>query len=201
MTQTSQSQSLATSTTQITTAYSCECECLVNSKIPFSLFPKLETRLRRHLLGKHATASNSDSMELLQDDQVLAATIESMRISEESITDTQSKVDSSTTDTSAPTIKVFLYKYPISNGPSQDQDFKDSKTRSLLNETEAPPDSSDFYSIEIFPNSLSRGLWESLQFDSTVKSSILAYMTAIFRFSLHGPPGTGKTLHFCPISS
>lgn len=176
--------------------------------IPITLFPKLETRLRRHLQSKTSSSSSlsalqiMDQLDLVRDDEVLAATIESLQIVEDG--GSEDKPSESSFDK----IKVYLYKYP------QDEEPGPNTSRKL--NIDDPSDTSDsnsssssFYSLETFPNHSSQGLWESLQFDSSVKSSILAYLTAIFRFSilgltekneisfnrillLHGPPGTGK---------
>ena len=212
--------------------YYYSCECLVNSKIPTSLFTKLESRLRRHLqsqlpVGKfgndnQTTGNNSDQLKLLEGDEVLAATIESLRITEDqkdSLNSADQLTDSSTeysefsneaTKNPAKIFKVFLYKYPelVSTAVNL------TTTRTIdLNQSDHDPNSPDnpsnFYSIELFPCPSYQGLWESLEFDSNVKESCLAYLTAVFRFTmkgmteqneisfnrillLHGPPGTGK---------
>ncbi len=181
-----------------------------------TLFPKLETRLRRHLHSKASPLSSSsssllsnaqmaDQLELIRDDEVLAATIESLRIVEDGlIIEDDPNFNENGSESH---IKVFLYKYP------QDQEVVESNTttgsRNLnIDDTSLTSDTNSFYSLETFPNQSSQGLWESLQFDSSIKASILAYLTAIFRFSLlgltekneisfnrilllHGPPGTG----------
>ena len=195
------------------------CECLVNSKIPTTLFTKLETRLRRHLQSqnKTATCDAKDQLKLLEGDEVLAATIESLQITEEHNphnphnSQIQNNMDSST-DYSNDSInngvsnvfKVFLYKYP--EPPSTT-----TSTRAINLTTQDPDsnaDTSTFYSSELFPCPRYQGLWESLEFDSAVKDSCLAYLTAVFKFTLkgmaesndvtfnrilllHGPPGTG----------
>ena len=209
---------------------------MVNAKIPVSLFNKLEIRLRRFLQNHLPNLCNGINLE---GDEVLAATIESLQITEEPIAklsgfsdkidndngyndikDTSGDIDviieeasSSSLSLSSSSyhnykqkqsIKVFLYKYPEE---SQSSTSTLSNNRTL--ETNPSEDSSSpFYSLETFPNSSCRGLWDSLEFDSNIKSSVLAYLTAIFRFSLlgltqqneisfnrilllHGPPGTG----------
>ena len=202
------------------------CECLVNSKIPTTLFTKLETRLRRHLQSQNNSCASDakDQLKLLEGDEVLAATIESLQITEElnpynshnpHNSQIQNTMDSST-DYSNDSInngvsnvsnvfKVFLYKYPESPSTT-------TGTRTINLTTQDPdsnPDTSTFYSSELFPCPRYQGLWESLEFDSAVKDSCLAYLTAVFKFTLkgmaesnevtfnrilllHGPPGTGK---------
>lgn len=163
-------------------------------------------------------------MKLLEGDEVLAATIESLQITEElnpynshnpHNSQIQNTMDSST-DYSNDSInngvsnvsnvfKVFLYKYPESPSTT-------TGTRTINLTTQDPdsnPDTSTFYSSELFPCPRYQGLWESLEFDSAVKDSCLAYLTAVFKFTLkgmaesnevtfnrilllHGPPGTGK---------
>ena len=199
-------------------------ECLVNSRIPVSLFTKLESRLRKYLHAKPLTGATTTVD--LDGDEVLAATIESLSIVEEAemagdVTNDNNLTASSDLDVviedAAPlqgtdssenetkhthhqVIKVFLYKYP-----EEAEETTASSSRTL----NPQPESSEFYSLETFPNCTHVGLWESLQFDSSVKSLMLSYVTAIFKFSLcglggvkeisfnrilllHGPPGTGN---------
>lgn len=205
---TSQSQTSQSQLSQSQTSQSHQfisCECLVNSKIPLNLFPKLETRLRRHLQAKvQLLPQSSNSLELLRDDEVLAATIESLKIFEEENSDLGDQEGEGKSLKSSDKIKVFLYQYPPSNDKPEPE-RKLNISEDLLSEE----DGTNFYFLETFPNSAYQGLWESLQFDSSVKASILAYIGAIFRFSLlgltekdeisfnrilllHGPPGTGK---------
>lgn len=199
-------------------------ECLVNSKIPLSLFTKLESRLRRYLqtkLDPSVSASNSnnpnnttivsDQLDILAGDEVLAATIESLQITEDPQVDAGNQEDGVEHDNSNPdslepghkrNIKVFLYKYPETSS-----DDPTTNPRSI-DTAQHDPSADSFYTLETFPTAAYQGLWESLEFDSAVKSSILAYITAIFKFSLlglterneisfnrilllHGPPGTG----------
>lgn len=182
-------QSLTTSSHQLQGIFFCEC--LVNEKIPISLFNKLEIRLKQHLQGKLTPESHHQTpLNLLKDDEILAATIESLSIEHQNdLSDNPSK------------IKVFLYKYPDLNPVSNDRKLDlDSEDNSL---------SEGLYTLESFPSTLNKGLWDSLEFNSDIKSSILSYLSAIFRFSLlglaerpeisfnrliflHGPPGTGK---------
>ena len=180
----------------------------MNSKIPLNLFNKLETRLRRYLQSRLesnpsvpvTSTCTQYTSELLADDEVLAATIESLHITEEGGGD---EVFNDDTVNSRRNIKVYLYKYP-------EQQQQQQSTRTLDSSVDpSDPDASPFYSTETFPNAAYKGLWESLEFDSAVKSSVLSYITAIFKFSLagltehndisfnrilllHGPPGTGK---------
>ena len=158
-------------------------------------------------------------MTLLQGDEVLAATIESLQITEDH--DSDDFVDdhhSDSTDldvvienTNKKSIKVYLYKYPDDTITS---DTSVNKPRSFdLSDDPDTVSTSSLYTLETFPTSTYTTLWESLQFDSTVKSSILAYITAIFKFSLlgltrqdeisfnrilllHGPPGTGNAQNY-----
>ena len=211
---------MTTQKTSIIPLHYYSCECLVNSKIPTTLFTKLETRLRRHLQAQNKTAAcdEKDQLKLLEGDEVLAATIESLQITEDPNphnSQIQNTMDSST-DYSNDSInngvsnvsnvfKVFLYKYP--ELPSTTT----TSTRTINLTSQDPdsnPDTSTFYSSELFPCPRYQGLWESLEFDSAVKDSCLAYLTAVFKFTLkgmaesndvtfnrilllHGPPGTG----------
>lgn len=186
MTQTSNSQTQ----TQMQNVYFCEC--LVNAKIPISLFCKLEARLKQHLQTKlPCEALPSDPLNLLKDDEVLAATIESLSIEHQNLP----------SDEFATTkIKVFLYKYPDSPNASERKLNLESDDGSL----------ESLYTLESFPSTQNFGLWDALEFDSDIKASVLSYISAIFRFSLlgladrpeisfnrliflHGPPGTGTT--------
>ena len=213
--------------------YYYSCECLVNSKIPTSLFTKLETRLRRHLksrkLGDDSKTANCngntlDQLGLLEGDEVLAATIESLRITEDQqqrSSDSTDQLTDSSSDYSNDFIKdsssgisnifkVFLYKYPEPSNSTI------TRTIDLNQLDDSSPEPSNFYSTELFPCPVYQGLWESLEFDSSVKDSCLAYLTAVFKFTmkgmtenneisfnrillLHGPPGTG-TLNFNNIN-
>lgn len=149
-------------------------------------------------------------MALLRGDEVLAATIESLHITEdlaESYESDSGDLDAGIDNppSNKKIVKVYLYKYPetiIEESPT--------KTRSIsFNDTDPETSTSSLYTLETFPSSPYTTLWDSLQFDSSVKSSILAYITAIFKFSLlglteqneisfnrilllHGPPGTGN---------
>lgn len=186
----------------------------MNSKIPLNLFNKLESRLRRHLhstLPSPLPSSPSDQLALLQGDEVLAATIESLHITEDAVIETAEAGDISSDNNCIEhsavkkSIKVYLYKYPETenltkpNNPARSISLTDSDSDTT----------SSLYTLETFPSSPYTTLWDSLHFDSAVKSSILAYITAIFIFSLlgltesdeisfnrilllHGPPGTGK---------
>lgn len=198
------------------------CECLVNSKIPTSLFTKLETRLRRHLqsIKYNKNDFSSCQSDLLEGDEVLATTIESLKITEDlnEVNNNTNSQDYTNADypiedgmQSSVAFKLFLYKYPDSS--------KQSTTRTISLNTQDSGDInssseiSNFYTSEIFPSPSYQGLWESLEFDSTVKDLCLAYLTAIFGFTLkgmteqneisfnrilllHGPPGTGKLFIF-----
>lgn len=208
-----------------------------------SLFNKLESRLRKYLHGKPLRETKID----LNGDEVLAATIESLNIVEESTeslnccqpqtdivsSDIDIVIDNAQEDQqqeeqqqqqSYPqsehrVLKIFLYKYPDNEENEDQANTNDSKPssnpRTLINAKHHPPidGESEFYSLETFPNSTYSGLWESLEFDSSIKSMLLAYVTAIFKFSLvgltdakeisfnrilllHGPPGTGKQAFF-----
>lgn len=218
--------------TQLCFNYSCEC--LVNSKIPTSLFTKLESRLRRHLKSQLSTGklstNDADQLKFLGGDEVLAATIESLRITEDQQSTSSEAADSSTeysndaiTSNAAPStsnsniFKVFLYKYPddLSSPSITDQASLSTTTTTRtidIDQQDCDSSSSNFYSTELFPCPAYQGLWESLEFDSAVKDSCLAYLTAVFRFTmngmadhneisfnrillLHGPPGTGMIVH------
>jgi len=162
----------------------------------------------------------AEQLRLLEGDEVLAATIESLRITEDhqnSPNSTDQLADSSTeyssegiTPNSTSNIfKVFLYKYPELPTASP-TNLSSTRTINLNNQDcDSSSDPSNFYSTELFPCPSYQGLWESLEFDSAVKDSCLAYLTAVFRFTmegmadqneisfnrillLHGPPGTGK---------
>lgn len=188
-------------------------ECLVNSKIPLNLFNKLESRLRRHLhsiLPSPLPSSPSDQLALLQGDEVLAATIESLHITEDAVIEADGSGDISSDNNNIEQsmtkkrIKVYLYKYPETENLTK----PDNPTRSISLTDPDSDSTSSLYTLETFPSSSYTTLWDSLHFDSAVKSSILAYITAIFKFSLlgltesneisfnrilllHGPPGTG----------
>lgn len=193
----------------------------MNSKIPTTLFGKLESRLRRHFRSNLPSSLPTDQLSLLQGDEVLAATIESLHITEETINQDDPGDHSDSTDidviienpkgASKKNIKIYLYKYP--DDPDS-PDENSNKARSLNPIEEQDPSSSALYTLETFPSCSYNSLWDSLQFDSTVKSSILAYITAIFKFSLlgltenneisfnrilllHGPPGTGTESSSC----
>lgn len=209
---------------------------MVNAKIPVSLFNKLEIRLRRFLQNHLPNLCNGINLE---GDEVLAATIESLQITEEptikpsgfrdkidnndynDIKDTSGDIDVIIEESSSSSyhnykqkqsIKVFLYKYP-EESQSSTSTSKSNRTLETNPSEDSTFSSSPFYSLETFPNSSCRGLWDSLEFDSNIKSSVLAYLTAIFRFSLlgltqqneisfnrilllHGPPGTGIIYYY-----
>lgn len=169
------------------------CECLVNAKIPISLFYKLEVRLKQHLLTKFPLESHQNALSHLKDDEVLAATIETLSI--------ERQTNSSSSDRPAK-IKVFLYKYP-------DCDTFQASDRKLNLDSNDEQEADNLYTLESFPSAKNIGLWDSLEFDSDIKAAVLSYISAIFRFSLlglaerpeisfnrliflHGPPGTGN---------
>jgi hypothetical protein len=156
---------------------------------------------------------------LLQGDEVLAATIEALHITEDHQDerpvehDNNSDIDlvvDSSASSNKKSIKVYLYKYPeTADANNGDGGGSPAKTRSFSLPPDLDSDTSSLYTLETFPSSPYTTLWDSLQFDSAVKSSILAYITAIFKFSLlglteqdeisfnrilllHGPPGTGN---------
>lgn len=199
----------------------CLGECLVNAKIPVSLFAKLETRLRSHLYSSNLPSpipsTPTDQLALLEGDEVLVATIESLRITEDSTSQSEQSTEHSDNSgdieidntSTKKHFKVYLYKYPETPSESTSSDSK-SRIITLSDESES---NDALYTLETFPSSQYTNLWDSLQFDSLVKSSILAYTTAIFKFSLlgltqqdeisfnrilllHGPPGTGKYLKY-----
>ncbi len=191
----------------------------MSSKIPITLFSKLESRLRRHLRTTLPASLPTDQLDLLQGDEVLAATIEALHITEDRSDQADPGDQSDSTDidvvienpdSSKKNIKIYLYKYPDNSDSSDESSQPPNKARSLNLDSDQDSSSSALYTLETFPSSPYTALWDSLQYDSTVKASILAYITAIFKFSLlgltanneisfnrilllHGPPGTGKT--------
>lgn len=226
----------------------CVGECLVNSKIPYSLFAKLQIRLKTYL-NDHFTTTNSNPINF-ESDEVLAATIDSLQIIEERTYGEQDEggnadqdddnieieIDNYSIDSNIEyaectdgivggnsghlntkqearneelNFQIYLYKYP-------EEPLNPQRTLNLeSSDTSDSNSATSFYTIESFPNPSNSGLWESLHFDSTIKSSLLSYISAIFKFTLvglgrcndisfnriiliHGPPGTGTyiTLHY-----
>lgn len=168
--------------------------------------------MRRHLqssISRPIPSAPSDQLALLRGDEVLTAAIESLHITEDQAESCESDGGDLDAGIDNPSnkkcIKVYLYKFPetiIEDSPN--------KFRSIsLADIDPETSTSSLYTLETFPSSPYTTLWDSLQFDSSVKSSILAYFTAIFKFSLlglteqneisfnrilllHGPPGTGN---------
>ena len=148
---------------------------MINEKVPTNLFAQLQDRLESYL-------KNHDGIpESFDDDQVLAATVESLHI------DNQRNQKDGSAD-----FKIHLFKYAKSEGRTLDID------------------SGSFYTLENYPNEQQLELWNSLHFEDDLKERLYSYIAAIFKFStrgltgissvsfnrmilLHGPPGTGKS--------
>jgi Cdc6-like AAA superfamily ATPase len=152
-------------------------DCLINDKVPTNLFPQLQTRIESYLKS-HAP----QIPESFDDDQVLAATVESLHLENQNIHKTARE-----------DIKIHLFKYAKSEG---------GRTLDL--------DSGSFYTLQSYPNEQQLVLWNSLHFEDNLKERLYSYIAAIFRFAtcglshatsisfnrtilLHGPPGTGKS--------
>lgn len=145
---------------------------MINEKVPTNLFTQLQERLETYLKSHDGIPDSFD------DDQVLAATIESLHI------------DNSRETKDEEGFQVHLFKYAKA----------DSRKLDL--------DSGSFYTLEHFPNEQNLELWNSLHFEDRLKDRIYSYIKAIFKFAtcgltestsvsfnrmilLHGPPGTG----------
>lgn len=176
-------------------------------------------RIRKHLTN-HLNHNDTLVGVSFDEDEVLAATIDLVRISDDGVdgcmdgvgagagdaceaaihTDTSHTSHTSHTPHTPRAIQLHMYKYPIAEDDSRTID---------VSPTTGGEDGC-FYRLDTFPDATFDGLWESLEFDVDVKAAVLGYIAAIFRFStcgltmdhqlsfhrmllIHGPPGTGTS--------
>jgi len=145
----------------------------------------LEERLRLYLAPRLQASKETLS---LDEDEVLAATIDRIKLTEE--------LNGQHVATSG--LSLFLYK-------TCEEENKSKPARSMdLDDVPA------FYRTLSFPNANHDELWDSLIFDSAIKEELMAFVEVLFEFSkcglaksesfscnrimlLHGPPGGGKS--------